>query len=441
MSRHSFGISVVGALALGCLAAGPAGAQTNRARGPFAGLFGGGQKPDQSLDFRGSLFGAYDFDTSGNGNAPPVASDFGDFGAQSGLVRAFEGELQYRRSTELTHFSVSGTGAFQQYPASAFNGATYGANSTLDTHVTRRVKLTATGDLTHTPFYSFAGFLGTDVGNPIPLTPGYDSAAVGAPTTTLDGRLALTGELTNRSNLEAGVYLDRTAISKVPSAGLAEENFSAWGADLIYHHQITKALTFHTGYGREVFRGSDLTTPPVIQTIDAGLDFSHALSVSRRTTVSLDASTVAVRFGGEMNYDVDGHATLTHEMGRTWTANLAYARGTTFIPAFGEPVLYDRFETSVSGQITPRTEFAATAGYSHDQLGFVGPNGFRVYEATSLLEIALTRDVAMFGQYAYYRYRIPTDLTTLPVPGLFARHAVTVGLSVWLPLIHARSSQ
>ena len=64
-----------------------------------------------------------------------------------------------------------------------------------------------------------------------------------------------------------------------------------------------------------------------------------------------------------------------------------------------------------------------------------------VYAVSSTLELALTRGLGLFGQYAYYHYRVPPGSTDIPLLPLFSRHTVTVGLTAWLPLIHSRSRE
>jgi hypothetical protein len=193
------------------------------------------------------------------------------------------------------------------------------------------------------------------------------------------------------------------------------------------------------GYGRDQVQ--DMAGSPSFQTIDAGLDYGNSLSFARRMSLSFSTSTSIVRIEGANHFRLDGSVRLMRSFARTWSAAVSYDRGTEFIPGFGQPFLSDAAEASIGGSITPRTRWSANAGYSYGQIGYTSSASFGALVADSTLEFALTRRLAVFGDYSFYRYRIPVESTVIPLLPLFRRHAATVGLTMWLPVINPRGTR
>jgi hypothetical protein len=408
-----------------------------RAIGPFADLFGGGDQRDksQSLDVRGSLFGTYDGAVV-TGIDPAEVKALGL--AQSGAVGGVDGTLAYGRNAARAQFGLNGGGSFQRYAASAFGGATFFADTHLNVNLTRKVVLGTNAGVNHSPFYQFTPGLPQDTLGTVPLTPGYGVAAVAQPNTSFDGALSLTDSFSKRSTIAADVRWNETRFSGGQTGVTTSPAFREWGANLTFTHHISRPLNFHLGYGRDQVRTGGPEQSPVLQSIDIGVDYGDTLSFARRVTLSFSSSTAIVKFAGATNYRVDGTAMLARGFARTWSASVEYVRGIQFIPGFGQPLLSDAVTTTVGGLIAPRMSWTANAGYSLGEVGFDGTNSFGVLSASSTLETAVTRVLGVFVQYSYYRYKAPIGTSAIPLLPLFSRHAATVGLSAWLPIIKPR---
>ena len=61
-------------------------------------------------------------------------------------------------------------------------------------------------------------------------------------------------------------------------------------------------------------------------------------------------------------------------------------------------------------------------------------NYYETVGASSVLSFALTRRLAAFAQYSYYRNHIPAGLTTLAALTNFDRQSASVGLSLFEPI-------
>src|SRR5262249_17946396 len=123
-----------------------------------------------------------------------------------------------------------------------------------------------------------------------------------------------------------------------------------------------------------------------------------------------------------------------------WNASLSYVRSTQFLAAFSQPLLSDAVNAGVSGLLAPRVNVLADSGVARGTVGFSGSHGFASYHAMSTMQVAITRNLALFGQYAFYRYQVPVALALIPLQSQFSRHTVTAGLTVFVPLVEQRRS-
>ncbi len=433
-----FGRRVVCALALAVLSAGPASAQ--RATGPFAGLFGGDHDSSrvqagttQTLDLSGSVFGAYNdiLDT------PPVLTpgQILDPGVQtSGTSTGASGNLSYSRRGDRLQFLLNGGSAVQEYSSSPdFLATSYNARTGLSTNLGPKLTMSAGAGAAYSPFYAVAPF--QDASTPFSLqTPGFDLATVAQRNVALDQSLSITDNYSRRSSLSLSLTGRETRLLDSSSSDI-----TSWGGGASYQHRFTRALGFHLGYGENEARYAYTNAAPVeSQTIDAGLDYGSALAFSRRTTLSFSTSTSALRLNGQTHYLLSGSATLSHGFKRSWSASLGYVRGVNYQPGFSVPLIADSVSASLGGQFATRVKWSSGAGASRGVIGFSGAGSLITYSATSSLNVAMTRGLAIYTQYSYYRYQAPVGSNDLIVLSQFARQAVSAGLSIWVPILNPR---
>jgi hypothetical protein len=171
--------------------------------------------------------------------------------------------------------------------------------------------------------------------------------------------------------------------------------------------------------------------------IDAGIDYSRALSFSRRTTLSFSTGSSAVEHEGHTRYRATGAANLAHEIGRTWTASLAYFRGVRFVETWDVPLFSDVMSASLAGLFNRRIQVSSSAGGSMRQLGLDSSRrGFTSYWGTTNISIALSRHLNFGVNYLYTQHRFDTEV---PLPTLWPqrgeRQRVTAHIGVWMPLL------
>ena len=114
-----------------------------------------------------------------------------------------------------------------------------------------------------------------------------------------------------------------------------------------------------------------------------------------------------------------------------------YGRDTQFEPGFREPLLSDTVTGSVSNQLGRQTSWSASLGYTRGTIGFVSGPGthYNTTTAGGRLTRGLTSNLGVFGDYSYYRYDVPAGATVFTSLPKFSRQSVSVGLTVWVPLI------
>jgi hypothetical protein len=422
--RNAVPLTVCGLL----LAASPAFAQ--RANGPYSGLFGG--QPDQNrtqgLDLRGSMFGAWD-ENIFPATEPTTQLDtrLRDSGASIGA----SGSLDYSLRGDRAQFALKGGADGRKYFSSPDLVTAYFAGTTVATNLTRRVTMNAGGSAAYSPFFQFAPFLDAGIANVGPLIGGFGYAALAERNLGLDASVGLADNLTSRT------YLYVTASGR--DWQLLDDpqfNLRSWNVGAGIHHNLTRNLGVRAGYGRgETQYVNSGQAPYGNETIDAGIDYGQTLAFARRTSFSFSTSTEIVRYVGESHFRLGGSAKLTRGFRRSWSTWIGYDRSTQYRIGFRAPLLTDSADAGVGGLATSRIKLSAGAGYTHGTIGFDGTD-FSTYSGSTRADIALTRRLALFGQYAYYHYEVPPASSVLALVPRFSRQVVTVGLSVWVPLIN-----
>ena len=123
-------------------------------------------------------------------------------------------------------------------------------------------------------------------------------------------------------------------------------------------------------------------------------------------------------------------------MSRSWNLGTSYRRGAGSVDGLASDVA----TLDLKGLLTPRIELALSAGYFQSELGVSGPlHRFATKYGSSQVQIALTRAVALYGQYMLYDYSVGSS--NLLAPGLASqqqRRGARAGLTLWKPLHEGR---
>jgi hypothetical protein len=204
-----------------------------------------------------------------------------------------------------------------------------------------------------------------------------------------------------------------------------------------YSRNLTRYATLRLGYGEQ---GGDYVTNvdpnrPVVRqrTIDAGVNYSRPLSLSRRTTVGFATGSTALDNGSQTFYTLTGSANLNHQLSRTWNLGIAYARRVGMIGGFSEPLFSDSISVRTGGSLGGRVYFSASAGYSNGIVGVASRSrNYDTAQAHSSVTIPITRRrLSLFGTYFFYRHLFDQSVS-LPI-GLVphvSRHGVRAGLTL-----------
>jgi hypothetical protein len=131
-----------------------------------------------------------------------------------------------------------------------------------------------------------------------------------------------------------------------------------------------------------------------------------------------------------------GHAVLAHELGRTWTANVAYNRGLIFRDGFDEPFSTDGVTAGLGGLVSRRLSVSLLAGWSLASLDQPGQNHHNSFAGSARATYALSQFLALFANFIYYEYEFGEDIALDPdLPRSLDRKGIRLGLTTSFPLI------
>jgi hypothetical protein len=422
-------------------AARPAHGQTPRTDRPYRGLFGGGVgNAQQLLSFTFSAGGGYDtnvyagsFGTGGLGGGligdSPI---FNANGQRRGSFGVASTGLSYSYGFTRTRFGFSGSAQASANYNTLVDRLTHGEGASVSAYyqVSRKSKLAVSHAETYQPYYSFVPTLALDTGEPLTL-PNDNGSILSDYHVSSSTDASFTKTLSRRTSFQMGYTFSHS------SSHLGLHDLSTQTATTGLTFGLTKGLSLRTGvrYTDSAFGPAQDRRHFDAYSADVGLDFGHALSLTRRLTLSFGTGTAAVKDGSRTHYFLVGHVVLNQEIGRSWHAGLAYDRSVNFAEFFHAPVVSDSLTPIFSGTIGRRVTMHFGVGGSVSEIGFGPNNNYRNYYGVAGLSYALTRNLALSADYAYSRYRFGPNID-LPI-GLsnnLDRHTVRVFLSLWEPL-------
>lgn len=412
------------------------GPGTDRIAGPFAGLFGGGGRAENSqrLDLRASIFGLEqrvhvpdDVDLSLLN--PSFQRDGRFAGVQSGLTYG------YARSTENSTVSVGANASISDFsvtPERPQWGT--GTSANLSTRLTRRTSFQSTGALSYGSTFNFSPIGTAGIGS-------YDPAlgsALGFPTLDLNflagfATVGVSHNLSQRASVSVNLQAQRSFFFSNEQSDLA-----SLGSTALFNYRVLRRLSFFAGYNRQqqLRLGTD-RDPQTTQGALFGLNYGDALTLrlARRTTLSTNIGLGSWKsLSGQTTYTALGSVGLNHSMARTWSTGISFSRSLGFVAAFDNAVLSDSITAFLGGQLARRVSFTASAGYARGYVGLDTSQSFDSYTAMTGLNIALNRRMSAFTQASYYGNKVPPNTSTLPLLTTFDRSAVVVGVAFFAPL-------
>jgi hypothetical protein len=410
----------------------------NDARPPSGNTFGGAAKStQQNLNVMLSVAEAYDEDvTEKSGGAD---------------LQIFQGRGSYTTLTPQMDFKA-GRGRFRLGLTAGSSVRYYGdvhetivVNHAIGTgftiQLTPRTALFLNEGVTYSPalFYGlFASTAEPGAGDTVPAAPNY--VLNSKRSYVYDSKASLTHNISERAVfvINAGFqYQDYTG----HDVGYPDLRTHDVGGHYLY--SINRDVKLRLGYTYKdgQYLGAPLTTE---HDFDIGVDYSRPLSRTRRTTITLSLgptvangalSVSSVDVGRQ--YRLTANAALTHQIGRTWTAQGTYRRGMGYyVEGFAKPVFTEAYAASTSGFLNRRTDVSVTAAYSTGESALTGaPDQFASYTADTRVRFGLGRMWATYVEYLYYYYKFNSGIPLPPgVPPHLTRNGVRAGLTLWVPM-------
>lgn len=429
MARRPYLIRLWLSTALACSVAPSSDAQT--ASRPFRGLFGAetassNRRSTMKLDW--SLFEDYRTDVLA-GAGPTLDPGAAVKGHASGA----EAQLTMKHDGRRVSFGAATSTTVRYYPALK-DLATASGDASVDVSVRlgRRSYARIGQMASYSPFYQLE----------MPtVAPGVQLDGI-----VSDGAYAISRLDTYRVATAVGLTHPigaRTAVSadySVQRVTSSQHGLIAQRVGGRLSRQIGRNLSAHAGYGYRVGRTRVMDLAPTSQThdLDIGVDYARALSFSRRTTLSFSSGSSIVSLGDQRTFGVLGLASLTHQIGRTWTTSAQYRRGLDYIDGFSRPLFSDSISGYIDGMLGRRAEVAALMTSSAGALaGVADPSGLASWSAFARFRFAVSRRLAIYAQYGshYYRLARPGN-DALRLSEGFVRQGIRVGLTGRIPLLH-----
>jgi hypothetical protein len=404
----------------------PAAAQTlqpNRPERPYRGIFASGMNDStHSLTGNATLSGGFDDDILADavGRNRPVSS-------RKGTLAQLSGGLNY--ATNLSRASVgAGVGSSVRYYPSLEKDyfTTYSAGVGAGLRVLDKPEVSVSGGANYQPLTFLSAFpsLGEQLTVEVPEP---DFVPVESQYISYNAGISLAHRLSRRVSVStSGAYRATDRL---------EREFWSRSASAALRVQMTRDVSLRLGYS--LAEGHYEGHPTVLQhRPDIGLDFGRALSLTRRTTISFGVGTDATVANDRTRLRASGHASMTHEIGRSWAARAAYQRGTSFVETIPEPIFSDSAQVSLVGLITRRIQFTSIGSALFGNTG-TSSRQFDSYRASAGISVALTRYMNAGVDYAYYKY-VFDPLIELPsgIPHDVNRQSIRAHVSFWAPLLN-----
>ena len=421
-------------------------------RRPYRGMFGGPSSSEgpHSLTLSGSAYGAYDDNVyeaiADRRVGSPWLQQSGTYlGLNAGLNYTFqmEGErfdLRAQTGAQVTYF-------LREEESDALPA--YQGNVEMGAQLTQSLSLGVRQNVGYTSLYAstLAPRLDEEFGAEIGVPDDPDLGLFQQRALYSATRVNLSQTFGRYSTLGVSYHVrNRRALeSEVEDSVLGDYVSHAATAGFQYARPMTRNATLRLGYG---IRWSDRQRvsgePDLMHNIDVGVDYSRALSFSRRTfftfgtgsAITVSDEVPATDTGQRVRAWLLGNAALVHEMGRTWTADLRYSRGFRTREGFDQLYFTDALTASIGGFVSRRLSLNANATWAESSLDYDSTRQHSNQYATAQATFGLTSFLAAYARYVYVKYRFDENVSLDPTfPRQLDRHGIRVGLTTSVPLI------
>ena len=409
----------------------PAAAQTqqrSRPERPYRGIFASGvDNSGQSLTVSSTVSGGYDDNVLADATRRNTIQN-----SREGTLAQFSGGLNYSLAGARGSLTA-GAGTSLRYYPSLENDLfkTYNAGIAGQVLLLKKPNLTAHQSVNYQPFTFLSGLsaIGSDPGLDAVAPPEPDFVPIASQYISYESGLDLAAPVSRRvSFLSSYSYRvsDRNDFRFV-------RNRASMGFDVGLTRDLSLRLMYR--YTEARYPGRIVRT----HSPDVGLDFHHALSLTRRTSLTFGVGTEATAVNDRTRFRATGNVDVVHEIGRSWQADASYRRGTYFLDTLAEPLFADVVRAGLGGLLTRRLQFNAMAIATIGNAGFAEQRRFDSYRGSVSLSTALNRFMNVGVDYAYYKYIFDPLIELQPgLPHDVNRQSIRAHVSVWAPLLNTR---
>jgi hypothetical protein len=141
-------------------------------------------------------------------------------------------------------------------------------------------------------------------------------------------------------------------------------------AGFLVTRKISRFVALHGGYASRVaFSDASADGMMRVHDIDAGLDVSHPLNVSRRLSFNFGSGSALVPADGTLAFRLTAEAGLTRLIGRTWSARVGVKRAVRLVEGFAQPLLDNAVDVRVAGTLGRHVSPFSTGSFSAGNVG------------------------------------------------------------------------
>lgn len=345
------------------------------------------------------------------------------------------------RGDRVQLFVTAGSGARRYQDSQSFFITNHSFATGLNAQFSKQTTMSLNQSVGYTPSYLyglFASLAPPLPGDVVPSAPDYAVDTVRSYTYVTTA--GLIHQLTPRAALSFDGVFHR---SDVVGTAAGYSDLRSYEAGSRFAYSVSRNAKLHIGYKYRAAEYSAVLRP-IEHDIDMGLEYSRALSRTRRSSFALTMGPALIDdtpSGSEpdsvrRHYRLRASAFLNRQIARTWSVQGGYQRGLGFIEGLEAPVYTDALTTTVSGFLNRRVDVslmaAATAG---DLLVAGAQSAFTTSTGTARWRVALGRTTAAYVEYMVYRYNFGQDVHLPPgVPPVMTRNSVRAGLTIWIPV-------
>jgi hypothetical protein len=432
------------AVALAVLLFGTSTALAQTSTRPYRSLFGGSASgTDRDSNWlMVTTTEAYDQNVLGDVNAPIQEAI-----QKGGEFTEVSAEMNYRAVGRRVQFSSTGGTTFRYYGAEAQLvgvGHHVGAGATVK--LTPSAALSLNQTVAYAPSYLYGLFANITTPQPAQVSVGSNYAVTDNASYNYATSVVLTEQMGARNTFAVhmdGRYTDFLHSAQSTTGGVPVlRDLLSYEAGGTFSRGISRDVQLNFGYTfrrTEYYDGSF----PTEHDINLGIQYSRAISRTRRTSLRLSTGSVLLHAPApgdalgilRPQYGVTADAAVSSQFGRTWQAEGGYRRGVSYIEGIQTPVLTDGITATTNGLLTPRINLTLTAAYSVGQPTIANtPHGMTTYTADARTSFALNHTWAFFAEYLYYFYDFSGAIVPVGAPPRVARNSVRGGLMLWLPM-------